>query len=220
MEKGGSVFSSRVWGIKRGSNSQARIILSNTQSARRNLTCIQFDLNTMLAKHVLAVLLSVGASAIPFDKRDASAVLADFNTLSTDLSALGSAISSFDGTLNGALGVQQKEGQVETALKQTVSDVKASTAFSAADSTSVTNAVTGLEPSIVNVLNDLVSKKSGFDSVGVTSIVVSDLNSLHDLTGQLSTELQSKVTSGDASTISDEAARLDAEYKKAIAAYS
>ncbi|KAB8217486.1 hydrophobic surface binding protein A-domain-containing protein [Aspergillus novoparasiticus] len=174
----------------------------------------------MLAKHVLAVLLSVGASAIPFDKRDASAVLADFNTLSTDLSALGSAISSFDGTLNGALGVQQKEGEVETALKQTVSDVKASTAFSAADSTSVTNAVTGLEPNIVNVLNDLVSKKSGFDSVGVTSIVVSDLNSLHDLTGQLSTELQSKVTSGDASTISAEAARLDAEYKKAIAAYS
>lgn len=112
----------------------------------------------MLAQHVVAVLLSIGASAFPFDKRDASTVLADFNTLSTDLSALGSAISSFDGTLNGALGVQQKEGEVETALKKTVGDVKASTAFSAADSTSVTNAVTGLEPSIVNVLNDLVSK--------------------------------------------------------------
>ncbi|KAE8371550.1 hydrophobic surface binding protein A-domain-containing protein [Aspergillus bertholletiae] len=174
----------------------------------------------MLAKHFFAVLLSVGASAIPFDKRDASTVLADFGTLSTDLSALGSAVSSFDGTLNGALGVQEKEGAVETALKQTVSDVKASTAFSTADSTSVTNAVTGLEPNIVAILNDLVSKKSGFDSAGVTSVVVMDLNSLHDLTGQLSTELQSKVTSGDASTISDEAARLDAEYEKALAAFS
>ncbi|KAF5864308.1 hypothetical protein ETB97_008086 [Aspergillus alliaceus] len=114
-----------------------------------------------------------------------------------------------------------KEIVVENALKQTISDVKASSGFSGADSTS---GPMGYQagPSIIGILNNIVSKvrlwKSVFASAGVTSIVALDLNPLYDPTGLLSTELESKAASGGKSTIANEAVRLDAAYKTAIAA--
>jgi hypothetical protein len=59
-----------------------------------------------------------------------------------------------------------------------------------------------------------------FASAGVTSVVLSDLETLQNLTDGLSTQLQQKVTSGDASTIASEAAQLDGVYAVAISAFS
>ncbi|KAB8239750.1 uncharacterized protein BDW43DRAFT_305520 [Aspergillus alliaceus] len=77
-------------------------------------------------------------------------------------------------------------------------------------------------PSIIGILNNIVSKvrlwKSVFASAGVTSIVALDLNPLYDPTGLLSTEFESKAASGGKSTIANEAVRLDAAYKTAIGA--
>ncbi|GFF35570.1 hypothetical protein IFM46972_04595 [Aspergillus udagawae] len=183
----------------------------------------------MIAKQLLALLLSVGAFASPLALRSASTVLTDLSSISAHLSILSTTVGNFDGTLTGAVSVQQDEITLSDALNKTVIDVTASSAFGAADSTSVTNAVTGLESGILTVLDKIIGKvgstvscewsrnpttgddlkKSLFASAGVTSVVLSDLETLQNLTDGLSTQLQQKVTSGDASTIASEAAQLD-----------
>ncbi|GAQ05533.1 hypothetical protein ALT_2854 [Aspergillus lentulus] len=174
----------------------------------------------MIAKQLLAVLLSIGVSASPLALRDASTVLADLSSILDHLSTLSTTVANFDGTLTGAVSVQQDEMTLSDALNKTVIDLTASPVFGAADSTSVTKAVTGLETSIVTVLDKIIGKKSLFASAGVTSVVLSDLETLQGLTDDLSTQLQRKVTAADASTIASEAAQLDAVYTVAISAFS
>ncbi|KAF7158948.1 hypothetical protein CNMCM5623_004127 [Aspergillus felis] len=194
----------------------------------------------MIAKQFLALLLSVGASASPLALRSVSTVLTDLSTVSAHLSMLSTTVGNFDGTLTSAVSVQQDEITLSDALNKTVIDVTASSAFGAADSTSVTHALTGLESGIVTVLDNIIGKvgspvsrewsnnpiadddlkKALFASAGVTSIVLSDLETLQNLTDGLSKQLQQKVTSGDASTIASEIAQLDGVYAVAISAFS
>ncbi|KAL1970821.1 hypothetical protein VTN77DRAFT_2655 [Rasamsonia byssochlamydoides] len=177
----------------------------------------------MFIKSLAVLFLSLNlatASPVAFSKRDAATVLADLSTLSNDLSTLDTAVEGFDGNILNALPIASDESTVENDIKQAISDTDASSAFSTSDSSSVTSAVTALEPSINKTISDLVAKKAEFTSAGVDSLVLQDLENLQNLTDTLSTSLQAKVTSSDASTIASGTTALDAAFASAIAVYS
>ncbi|KAJ5158183.1 uncharacterized protein N7500_007834 [Penicillium coprophilum] len=152
----------------------------------------------------------------PISKRS---VLTDLATITTDVQALDTGVKSWDGTLLGAVPLVNKLDVLQTDLKTAISDTAAAAAFSQSDSTAATNSIKTLTPIITTTVNDFVSKKAQFASAGLTNIVLSSLKTLKDLSDQLATNLQAKVTSGDVAAIKAAKVTIDASFDAAIAAF-
>jgi hypothetical protein len=90
--------------------------------------------------------------------RDTATILSDLSTIKTDINTLTQHFNEFTGDLLQALAAQAVEQQLESDIDKATSDTKATSALSAADSTSVTNALLGLKPDIVTSLNAIVAK--------------------------------------------------------------
>jgi predicted PurR-regulated permease PerM len=114
---------------------------------------MQFKLSTA----VLATLIGVAISG-PLVVRDTATILGDLSTIKTDINTLTQHFNEFTGDLLQALAAQAVEQQLESDIDKATSDTKATSALSAADSTSVTNALLGLKPDIVTSLNAIVAK--------------------------------------------------------------
>jgi hypothetical protein len=125
---------------------------AQTQKPKQSLK-MHFTLTTT----ILTTLLTLTASQ-PLVARDASTVLSDLAKINTDLGTLSSAVSSYTGGLTAALDIQTKEGVVEKDLDQATTDTNAAAAFTAGESTSVTNALLGLKPDITGAIDALVAK--------------------------------------------------------------
>ncbi|KAL1962260.1 hypothetical protein VTN77DRAFT_9850 [Rasamsonia byssochlamydoides] len=171
----------------------------------------------MLTNSLTALVLSLGlVAAGPIVKRS---VLTDLTTIGNDLSTLQKDITGWDGSLLTAIPLLEDVDNVENALKTAISDTQASAAFDSSDSTSVTNEVLALEPQITTTLNDLVAKESDVAAIGYTSTVQSSLETLKNLTDQLTSALEAKVTSTDEPTIANASSVIDAAFASAIAAF-
>jgi hypothetical protein len=114
---------------------------------------MQFKLSTA----VLTTLIGVAISG-PLVVRDTATILSDLSTIKTDINTLTQHFNAFTGDLLQALAAQAVEQQLESDIDKATSDTKATSALSAADSTSVTNALLGLKPDIVTSLNAIVAK--------------------------------------------------------------
>jgi hypothetical protein len=176
---------------------------------------MQFKLSTA----VLATLIGVAISG-PLVVRDTATILSDLSTIKTDINTLTQHFNEFTGDLSQALAAQAAEQQLERDIDKATSDVKATSALSAADSTSVTNALLGLKPDIVTSLNAIVAKKPQVDSAGVGSLVLSDLNALQSKTDTLSTAIQAIATAADKDAIASGTKDIDAAFSSAIAVFS
>lgn len=110
-----------------------------------------------LSTAVLATLVGVALSG-PLVARDAATILSDLSTIKTDINTLTQHFNEFTGDLLQALAAQAVEQQLESDIDQATADAKATSALSAADSTSVTNALLGLKPDIVTSLDAIVAK--------------------------------------------------------------
>ncbi|KAF4252785.1 hypothetical protein LV164_007161 [Aspergillus fumigatus] len=172
-----------------------------------------------LSTAVLATLVGVALSG-PLVARDAATILSDLSTIKTDINTLTQHFNEFTGDLLQALAAQAVEQQLESDIDQATADAKATSALSAADSTSVTNALLGLKPDIVTSLDAIVAKKPQVDSAGVGSLVLSDLNALQSKTDALSGALQDIATATDKVTIASGTQDIDAAFSSAIAVFS
>ncbi|EAW19341.1 mannoprotein [Aspergillus fischeri NRRL 181] len=172
-----------------------------------------------LSTAVLATLIGVAISG-PLVARDAATILSDLNTIKTGINTLTQHFNEFTGDLSQALAAQAVEQQLESDIDKATSDAKATSALSAADSTSVTNALLGLKPDIVTSLDAIVAKKPQVDSAGVGSLVLADLNALQSKTDTLSGALQDIATATDKETIASGTQEIDAAFSSAIAVFS
>ncbi|KAE8396408.1 hydrophobic surface binding protein A-domain-containing protein [Aspergillus alliaceus] len=172
-----------------------------------------------LTTTIVTALLSL-AAASPLVARDASTVLGDLAKIKTDLGTLSSAVSGYSGGLSAALDIQTKESAVEKDVDKATADTNAAAAFTAGESTGVTNALLGLKPDITGAIDALVAKKSLFVSAGVSSIVKTDLQNLKSKTDTLSIALQNKATATDKDTIKSGTADVDAAFQSGLAAYA
>jgi hypothetical protein len=110
-----------------------------------------------LSTAVLATLIGVAISG-PLLVRDTATILSDLNTIDSDIATLTKQFNEFTGDLMQALQTQMVEQQLERDIDKATADTKATSALSAADSTSVTNAILGLKPDIIGSLDAIVAK--------------------------------------------------------------
>ncbi|RJE18354.1 hypothetical protein PHISCL_09313 [Aspergillus sclerotialis] len=169
---------------------------------------------------LLLTLLLPLTSTTPLNRRDASTVIADLNTISADIADFDAAVNVFDGSLAQALAIQTKENKMEDDIQTAIGHTQSSAAFTTAESTAVTNTLLDLEPDILSSLNLVVSKKTLFVKAGVKSLVHLDLQNLKAKTDGMSTALQAKVTAADKATIASHTVDVDAAFNSAISAFS
>ena len=114
----------------------------------------------MYLKPVIPLLLALlpFTSTTPLDRRDASTVIADLNTISADIADFDAAVNTFDGSLAQALAIQTKENHMEDDIQTAIGDTQSSAAFTTAESTDVTNTLLDLEPNILSSVDLVVSK--------------------------------------------------------------
>lgn len=114
---------------------------------------MQFKLSTAVLTSLIGVALSG-----PLVVRDTATILSDLSTIDSDINSLTQQFNEFTGDLSQALATQVIEQQLESDINKATSDTQATSALSAADSTSVTNALLGLKPDIITSLDAIVAK--------------------------------------------------------------
>ncbi|EAW14612.1 mannoprotein [Aspergillus clavatus NRRL 1] len=173
-----------------------------------------------LTAAVLATLLLDVAYCGTLAVRNPATILSDLTVISGDIAQLTAAFNGFTGDLSQALATQALEQQLETDIDKATGDTQASSALSSGDSTSVTQALLGLEPDIKGSLDAIVAKKPEVESAGVASLVLSDLQALQTKTDALSSAIQGIATATDKQTIASGTANIDAAFVSAIAVFT
>ncbi|RAL06902.1 uncharacterized protein BO97DRAFT_447229 [Aspergillus homomorphus CBS 101889] len=173
----------------------------------------------MLCKSLLIAALGLLAQAGPISKRDGATVLTDLKTVGTDVTTLKTDVTNWTGDLLAALGILSDYNAVKSALDTAITDTAAASAFSTSESSSITSEVSTLAVLIVATLNEIIAKESTAASAGVTSTLLSSIETLKTGTDQLGADLEAKATSTDKTTIASAIASVDAAFSSAIAAY-
>lgn len=108
---------------------------------------------------LLPLLFTLTTTSTPLHRRnDASTIISDLDTISADIADFDAAVASFKGTLLEALAIQTKETKIEDDIQTAITHTEASAAFTASESTSVTDRLLDLEPEILGSLVGVVEK--------------------------------------------------------------
>jgi len=140
--------------------------------------------------------------------RDATTtLLGDIATISSRLATLNNDVNSFTGgsaQVFQALAIYNDANSVQSALNQANTDAINSPNLNDTGSAAVATAVTGLQPNIYNILNQLVAKKAGFRTVvfgsSAVGLVNNTITSLQQSTKNFGGNLTAKF-SGSISTL-------------------
>ncbi|KAJ7723491.1 hydrophobic surface binding protein [Mycena maculata] len=158
--------------------------------------------------------------------RTVATVEADIATVTTQLTALDTAIEAFPltgGSLLAALGIHSDATTLITTLNGATSDVTANGALDDADGSTILASVEAIEPTILDALTDIVTKEPAFASLpigGIPALILQDLENLQTATAAFAAALVSNAPAdlvSEASTLED---NINAAFTPAIAAYS
>jgi len=161
---------------------------------------------------IVPLLLSSLATAVPLGKRSTATILSDISTISGYVTTLQSDAASYTGSLLQSLSLVVTVDNLESALTSATSAVTSSSAFDTADSTSITSAVSTLEPKVVALLTALDGISSTIASAGYTSTVLSALKTIKTDTDDLFVALQAKATTSDAATLTTLQSDVDSAF--------
>lgn len=129
-------------------------------------------MNAKLVAFAAALLAAKGALA------DFATVSSDIEQLQTAISNTNSAVESWDGTLAGALEVQNSEAAIESALTQAISDAQDLTIEEGDQASQATQYAGDLASSIQVLLNNLINVADQLTQLGANTIVANDLTKL------------------------------------------
>lgn len=169
----------------------------------------------------LVALLATSALGRSVSKRDVSTVLADLATIDSATNALTAAVNDWDGSLLGALTIQSASTTIGNDIDAANADAADESVASSADSETVIAYITDTgEPDIAAALDALVAREADLASLGITSVVLSSLNSLKTKNDAYAQTLLS-ITSSDQTANAEAAlALIDDDFTTAIAAFS
>ncbi|CAF9925070.1 MAG: hypothetical protein GOMPHAMPRED_003807 [Gomphillus americanus] len=166
-------------------------------------------------KDILLLAASATAAVIP---RNAATIEKDLKTINTDISNLHTAVNNYNGggAIN-ALPIQNDEQTLDKAINSADTDAKNSGAVNDADSKTIIAYIKNtLEPNIAATLKALIAKKADFAKDGLTSTVLSDLQTLKKDTDTFGADLLKKTPSGQQSAGKAALAKIDADFNNAI----
>ncbi|THU86305.1 hydrophobic surface binding protein [Dendrothele bispora CBS 962.96] len=174
-----------------------------------------------------AILVTVTALAVASPvKRTVAQVETDLKDIATQVNNLDNSIKAFPdsgGSLSSALTIHTAAQKLVTSLNTANTDVKGTTGVTDSDGQTILDLVKNFEPTIIDSLNNIVTKKAAFDALplgGVSSIVKQDLGQLSTATEALETSLISEAPASLKSQAQDIQSSVDAAFAKAQAAYA
>lgn len=110
---------------------------------------------------------------------------------------------------------------LQNQIDEANADAQDEAVASSADSQSIITYITGtLEPDIATSLNALVAKEPQFESIGLTALVLSTLQSLQSKTNAYSTTLVGIASSDQTANAQAAADKINADFDAAIQAFS
>ncbi|KAJ7624910.1 hydrophobic surface binding protein [Roridomyces roridus] len=138
-----------------------------------------------LSRFFFAASLVLASFATP-TKRTVAQVEADIATITTQVNSLNSSINAFPASgLVGALGINTASGNLNTAVQQGTTDGTTPQPVSEADGTTILNSVQAVQPTILQALTAIATKKAAFAALpiaGIPALVLQDLQALNTST--------------------------------------
>ncbi|KAJ4390573.1 hypothetical protein N0V93_004169 [Gnomoniopsis smithogilvyi] len=164
---------------------------------------------------------AISASVLPLGRRDVTTVLDNLETIDTQTKALTTSITSWDGSLLGALGIASASNSLGTAIDNANTEAATEAQLSSADSQTVLTYVSGTLTSDVNTaLTTLNGRESDVAALGVQSLVLGQIQTLQSKTAAYGATLVS-ITSADLQAQAQtQVDALDAAFDSAVAVYS
>ncbi|KAK2611019.1 hypothetical protein N8I77_004402 [Diaporthe amygdali] len=154
-------------------------------------------------------------------RRDAAETLANLQSIDTSTKSLTSTITSWDGSLLGALGIQSAANAVGTQIDNANTAASDDAQASSADSQTIVAYVTGtLTPDIQASLTALEARKADFASLGITSVVLSTIQSLQSKSATLGTTLVNIASDDQKAAAQSAADAINADFAAAVTAFS
>lgn len=176
------------------------------------------------------LLFSTAATALAIGRRDVATLTSDINTvdadvqqLTKDVNAYSSGGNSVTGTLNAA-PILNDVSTIDKAAKQGTTDAQNTGTVSATDAQNLVNLVSNtLANDIPASVNALIAKKSQFDTAGLDSQVVSNLQELKTDADNFAAALIADIPAGSDDITSQAnalVAKIDAALQNGINTFS
>lgn len=173
----------------------------------------------MQVKLALVALLGT-AFAAPTIKRDVTTITNALASVNGATANLDNAVEAFDGTLTSALTIAGDSNDVLTAINNAITEVEGTSDVGLLGTLPVAGSTIQLIGTVDKTINDLISKKSLFDSSGTSSVVLSQLQSLSAASNTLGSDITSKVPALADILAESLNALISAAFKKGINAFS
>ncbi|KAI0126999.1 hydrophobic surface binding protein A-domain-containing protein [Xylariales sp. AK1849] len=174
-----------------------------------------------MVKFESIILFATAISAATIRRRDAAETLANLQTIDADTDSLTTTVTDWDGSVLGALGISSSATALENEIDDTNTDASDDTVYSSADSAEIVAYITDtLEPDIAASLNEIVAREADFESAGVASLVLSQLQSLQESEDTYGATLLGLFSSDQTAAAQAVQDQIDADFDAAIAAFS
>lgn len=172
-----------------------------------------FNVRTLF---LLATAVSAGVI-----RRDTAEILADLEAIDSATNDLTATVVAWDGSILGALAIQSDTTAIGNLVDDATADAADEDVASSADSATVIDYIndTG-EPDIAASLDALVARVADFEADGITSLVLTSLETLQGKNDDLAASLLA-ITAADQLDAAQAAVdKIDAAFDAAIAAFS
>ncbi|KAL9616585.1 MAG: hypothetical protein Q9160_008565 [Pyrenula sp. 1 TL-2023] len=205
------------------------VVTARARACKEASYIVPFQSNnpTLVTMHFLAPVLlfsaTISAISIPrlSSKRDTAETLRNLQAIDTATRQLTTTVQQYDGSLLGALGINGASQNLGNQIDSANAAAQDEPPTSSADSQTIITFITGtLEPDIAASLNALVAKKPQFDNIGLSGLVLTNLQSLRQKTASYSATLVGIASADQAANARAAAAKIDADFARAIASFS
>jgi hypothetical protein len=158
----------------------------------------------------------------------ADAIVAGIKNVTNDIVTINSTLNTFNGSLIGTLTALQIQGQAQdllSGIESTTATANATSVLGQADSITVTNSVTGLQPFVYSLIDNFVARHQAFETavLGVasaTSLVESDLTNIKNATDALGNAIISKLVPEIQKLAPLVTSEIDFHFQRALQVYS
>lgn len=177
---------------------------------------------------VIALFLSTGMLGIAQAASGADAIVAGIKDITTQIVTINSTLNTFNGSLIGTITALQIQGQAQdllTKINSTTATTNATSPLSQADSITVTNSVTGLQPYVYSLLDNFNAHHQAFETavLGVASatiLVESDLTNIKNATDALGDAIITKLTPDIQKLAPLVTSEIDFHFQRSLQVYS
>ncbi|KXH60269.1 hypothetical protein CSAL01_03089 [Colletotrichum salicis] len=172
-----------------------------------------------LTKTLLFALVGT-AFASPVEKRQLSVIQGAVTSVQGALTKLNTAVQGVGNDVASAQPILAASTEVQNTLSKAATDIQGAQPLQLQEALGLQQTATDLTSSATTLIDSLVSKKSNFDQIGVSSVVLQNLQQQKTASASLGTAIVSKVPAIGQGIAQQSIDQITAALDKGIQAYS